>query len=295
MRRACPGDRRVPRDERVAVSVLRAGRGDVAPPPGRSSADATFLWDIIDGAGCEIYTLETLRASHERGASKHRSELCSLYVREHPDEFSVLRIDAPAELAPQGRAPDRGLPGRPGGLPRRLPGATGAGAAHQRAGHRALPRRAPRVCSSCIAPYTEAGYATMDLWGKPLCRTVDHELQQVEGVLVADSRPHPGRRAHLLEGRRSVSGTGAGRHRVRAVARTSWDVDGNEYLDCSMGLTSVSLGHAYAPVLERVKAELDRGVELSAAVGAGARDGRDGSCRSCRSTTWSSSRRTDPP
>ncbi len=41
-----------------------------------------------------------------------------------------------------------------------------------------------------------------------------------------------------------------------------WDVDGNEYLDCSMGLTSVSLGHAYGPVLDRVKAELDRGVNF---------------------------------
>lgn len=41
-----------------------------------------------------------------------------------------------------------------------------------------------------------------------------------------------------------------------------WDVDGNEFLDCSMGLTSVSLGHAYQPVLERVKAELERGVNF---------------------------------
>jgi glutamate-1-semialdehyde aminotransferase/spore coat polysaccharide biosynthesis protein SpsF (cytidylyltransferase family) len=41
-----------------------------------------------------------------------------------------------------------------------------------------------------------------------------------------------------------------------------WDVDQNEYLDCSMGLTSVSLGHAYGPVLDRVKAELERGVNF---------------------------------
>lgn len=41
-----------------------------------------------------------------------------------------------------------------------------------------------------------------------------------------------------------------------------WDIDGNEYLDCSMGLTSVSLGHAYEPVLEAVKAELDNGVNF---------------------------------
>lgn len=41
-----------------------------------------------------------------------------------------------------------------------------------------------------------------------------------------------------------------------------WDIDGNEFLDCSMGLTSVGLGHAYGPVVERVKAELDNGVNF---------------------------------
>lgn len=41
-----------------------------------------------------------------------------------------------------------------------------------------------------------------------------------------------------------------------------WDIDGNKYLDCSMGLTSVSLGHAYEPVLERVRAELEKGANF---------------------------------
>ncbi len=41
-----------------------------------------------------------------------------------------------------------------------------------------------------------------------------------------------------------------------------WDIDGNQYLDCSMGLTSVSLGHAYPEVTERVKKELDFGVNF---------------------------------
>lgn len=41
-----------------------------------------------------------------------------------------------------------------------------------------------------------------------------------------------------------------------------WDIDGNQFLDCSMGLTSVSLGHAYEPVLNKVKAELDNGVNF---------------------------------
>ena len=41
-----------------------------------------------------------------------------------------------------------------------------------------------------------------------------------------------------------------------------WDIDGNEFLDCSMGLTSVSLGHAYEPVLEAVRKELLNGVNF---------------------------------
>jgi len=41
-----------------------------------------------------------------------------------------------------------------------------------------------------------------------------------------------------------------------------WDIDGNKFLDCSMGLTSVSLGHAYEPVLEAVRKELERGVNF---------------------------------
>lgn len=41
-----------------------------------------------------------------------------------------------------------------------------------------------------------------------------------------------------------------------------WDVDGNEFLDCSMGLTSVSLGHAYQPVTDAVIRELGRGVNF---------------------------------
>ena len=41
-----------------------------------------------------------------------------------------------------------------------------------------------------------------------------------------------------------------------------WDIDGNKFLDCSMGLSSVSLGHAYKPVVQAVKDEIDMGVNF---------------------------------
>jgi glutamate-1-semialdehyde 2,1-aminomutase len=42
-----------------------------------------------------------------------------------------------------------------------------------------------------------------------------------------------------------------------------WDLDDNKFLDCTMGLTSISLGHAYEPIIERIKKELDLGVNFS--------------------------------
>lgn len=41
-----------------------------------------------------------------------------------------------------------------------------------------------------------------------------------------------------------------------------WDIDDNKFLDCSMGLTSISLGHAYEPVLDAVRKEIERGVNF---------------------------------
>ena len=46
-----------------------------------------------------------------------------------------------------------------------------------------------------------------------------------------------------------------------------WDIDGNKFLDCSMGLTSVSLGHAYEPVIDAIKVELDKGVNFQRPAG----------------------------
>lgn len=49
---------------------------------------------------------------------------------------------------------------------------------------------------------------------------------------------------------------------VRGKGVKVWDVDGNEYIDWAMGLTAVSLGHAYEPVLESVRRELENGVNF---------------------------------
>ncbi|TND05919.1 MAG: glutamate-1-semialdehyde 2,1-aminomutase [Bacteroidetes bacterium] len=50
---------------------------------------------------------------------------------------------------------------------------------------------------------------------------------------------------------------------VRGKGSHVWDADGNEYIECLLGLASVSLGHAYEPVIRRVAAELEKGNNFS--------------------------------
>ena len=53
--------------------------------------DATFYEDIIDGCGFEIIKLAALKESHLKGKAKHRSELCTLYIRENISNFKVQK------------------------------------------------------------------------------------------------------------------------------------------------------------------------------------------------------------
>ncbi len=59
------------------------------------NTDATFMDNVPDGSGFEILKLSALRKSHAQGTSKHRSELCTLYIRENPDQFRIRHLAPP--------------------------------------------------------------------------------------------------------------------------------------------------------------------------------------------------------
>ena len=61
-------------------------------------ADATFMDDVIDGCGFEIISLKAFEESHSQGSKKHRSELCTLYIREHRQNFKIIKANPPPEL-----------------------------------------------------------------------------------------------------------------------------------------------------------------------------------------------------
>ena len=54
--------------------------------------DATFYDNIIDGCGFEIINLKALKKSHKYGKNRHRSELCSLFIRENPGLFKIKKV-----------------------------------------------------------------------------------------------------------------------------------------------------------------------------------------------------------
>lgn len=62
------------------------------------SRDLTTLDHLPDGSGFEIIRLEAYKRSWERGQKKHRSELCSLYIRENKNEFNIGYVEVPQEI-----------------------------------------------------------------------------------------------------------------------------------------------------------------------------------------------------
>jgi spore coat polysaccharide biosynthesis protein SpsF len=54
--------------------------------------DALFFDEIIDGCGFEIISLRALKKSHEFGEDRHRSEFCSLYIRENKEKFNLEKV-----------------------------------------------------------------------------------------------------------------------------------------------------------------------------------------------------------
>ncbi|MCP4613880.1 MAG: acylneuraminate cytidylyltransferase [Planctomycetes bacterium] len=64
----------------------------------RGDYDFTCLDWVPDGCGFEIIKIETLKYAHTRGSQKHRSEFCSLYIRENKGKFKIQHVDAPPEI-----------------------------------------------------------------------------------------------------------------------------------------------------------------------------------------------------
>lgn len=60
--------------------------------------DCSFLDNLPDGSGFELHVLDKLAYAHEQGQRKHRSELCSLYIRENKDKFKIQYVEIPSAL-----------------------------------------------------------------------------------------------------------------------------------------------------------------------------------------------------
>ena len=54
--------------------------------------DAIFMDDIIDGCGFEIISSAALHESWKKGDKNHRSEMCTLYLRENVHSFRISKL-----------------------------------------------------------------------------------------------------------------------------------------------------------------------------------------------------------
>jgi spore coat polysaccharide biosynthesis protein SpsF len=60
--------------------------------------DFSCLDFVPDGVGFEIIKLSALKRAHKDGDERHRSEFCSLYIRENKLKFSINYVDVPATI-----------------------------------------------------------------------------------------------------------------------------------------------------------------------------------------------------
>lgn len=57
--------------------------------------DMSCLDEVPVGSGFEIIRLETLKYAHTHGEDRHRSEFCSLFIRENKDKFRIDYVERP--------------------------------------------------------------------------------------------------------------------------------------------------------------------------------------------------------
>lgn len=62
------------------------------------NVDLTVTEKLPLGTLVEVISLGALKKSHKHGEDRHRSELCTLFISEHPDIFTIQRIPAPERL-----------------------------------------------------------------------------------------------------------------------------------------------------------------------------------------------------
>ena len=63
--------------------------------------DVTVIDGLPEGSHFEVFKLEALQRSHDLGDSRHRSELCSLYIREHREDFKLEVVPVPSSVQRQ--------------------------------------------------------------------------------------------------------------------------------------------------------------------------------------------------
>jgi N,N'-diacetyllegionaminate synthase len=60
--------------------------------------DFSTCYNVPLGTGYEVVNLAAFEKSHKEGSKRHRSELCSLYIRENQKKFKIYHASPPKEL-----------------------------------------------------------------------------------------------------------------------------------------------------------------------------------------------------
>lgn len=239
--------------------------------------DVTTIDGLPEGAHFEIYTLEALERSHRLGDARHRSEYCSLYIREHLSDFKIEVLPIPSEL-------ER--------LDLRLTVDYPEDLVVCRQIYAALKPQAPRLRLRDIIQYFDshaelkeliASYIVPQrLWPLPssglraqgsglsaVAQSTQPRAQSAFSLIHSQElkakaeRLIPSCSQTFSKGPSQFVQGAAPVFLIRGQGSHVWDVDGNEYIDYPMALGPIILGHNDPAVTEAVSRQLREGTVFS--------------------------------
>ena len=231
----------------------------------RAGNDVTTIDGVPEGAHFEIYTLNALEQSHRRGEAKHRSEYCSLYIREHPRDFQIEILEPPSTVQ---RMDLRLTVDYPEDL------------VLCRETYTHLCELAPRIpldeiirfldahpeLTQLVAPYV----SPKRLWPAPggtvSASSPAHQARTYDSSHALKARAErviPSCTQTFSKGPSQFPQPAAPVFLVRGDGAKVWDVDGNEYIDSPMALGPMILGYGDPAVTAAVQRQLREGTTFS--------------------------------
>lgn len=212
---------------------------------------------FLDGMDVEVFSRLALERSHREALRPSEREHVTPYMKTS-GLFRVGRVEPPADYSEYKWSVDNERDLR---FVRAVYRAFGNGSFHLE-DILALVRRSPELADLCRGSVVNEGYyrsIALDPPVPPATRRLNRSRalrERAEGLIPGEAQTFSKGPTQFVQGVAPAFVS-------RSEGCRLWDVDGNEYIDCTMALGAVVLGYADPEVGEAVRRQMEEGISFS--------------------------------